>query len=94
LFLHRAGDRRGARVEHEQRGFVLLDHGAGSRRVGSVGDHRGERRTQFPVHVRQRLGGARDAHDPVTPLDKRGRDRRPETAASARNHRRGLRLPR
>jgi hypothetical protein len=90
LFVYRADGGCRARVEHEQRRLVLLDQGAGGLRVGRVGDNRDERRTQSSVHVRQCVGGARNADDLVTLVDQRGGDRRSEAAARSGDHRRGL----
>jgi hypothetical protein len=42
------------------------------------------------VHVRQCVGGARNADELVTLVDQRGGDRRSEAAARSGDHRRGL----
>ena len=81
LLVDRRHVRRAPRVEHQQAGTVVVEHGPREGLVGGVADQRGEGVAELGVHRAQVGLAAGDADDGVARGDECGGDRAPEAAA-------------
>ena len=81
LLVDRRHVRRAPRVEHQQAGTVVVEHGPRKGLVGGVADQRREGVAELGVHRAQVLLAAGDADHGVARGDQCGGDRAPEAAA-------------